>query len=186
MLPGGTGKRATSPIKQFTSDLVLQPDDSHAFDPDPDSNQTFRPPLCCTIGIMYEKRSNAGGEVDLAELRQARQRDSAPDIRQYRGVYMTRLILRVLSLLTCAAIIYVLVKSILDYRNTKDVTNPYRDGSGTFPVWPDNLTLYPSYILLGAAVFAGILSLILVVASFSKAVSGNVTGLKVIANSTRR
>lgn len=114
---------------------------------------------------------NNAAEVLLAERRHARQRDSALDIRQYRGFYRSRLILRMLSLATCIAIIVVLVDSIRSYKRTEHVTNPFRAGSGSFPVWPEGLKLYPTFLLLAAAIFAGIVSFLLVLASFLKGVS---------------
>ncbi|KAF2128744.1 hypothetical protein P153DRAFT_367100 [Dothidotthia symphoricarpi CBS 119687] len=113
---------------------------------------------------------NNAAEVLLADRRQTQERSSAPDLRQYRGFHWTRLVLRVLSLSTCAAISVVLIDAIYTYNKTKHVRNPYRGGSGTFPVWPKDLKLYPTYILLGAAAFAGVFSLLLVVASFTKKV----------------
>jgi hypothetical protein len=112
---------------------------------------------------------NHAAEVQLAERRNA-QRLDAPDIRQYRAVYWTRLLLRVLSLLTCSLIVFVLVDATRTYERTKHLTNPFREGSGSFPIWPDGLKLYPSYVLLGAAVTAGLLCLALVLASFVKSV----------------
>ena len=115
---------------------------------------------------------NNAAEVLLAERRHNQQRDSAPDIRQYRGVYRTRLVLRILSLATCIAIDVVLIDSIRSYLKAKHVTNPFRDGSGRFPVWPESLKLYPTYLLVGAATVAGVFSLLLIVASFHKIVGG--------------
>ena len=92
------------------------------------------------------------------------------DIRQYRSIYWTRLILRVLSFATCIAILYYLITGILVYKRTKDVKNPYVDGSGSFDVWPPGLKLWPSYILLGAALGAAVLNLILLFASCFKKV----------------
>jgi uncharacterized BrkB/YihY/UPF0761 family membrane protein len=112
---------------------------------------------------------NNAAEIMLAERRQeAQERNSPGDIRQHRGFYRTRLVLRILSFATCVAILAVLIQAIKSYNQTKHVTNPFRDGSGTFPVWPRALKLYPSYILLGAAFVAGLFSLLLVVASFHK------------------
>lgn len=92
------------------------------------------------------------------------------DIQQYRGIYWTRLVLRVLSLATCIAILFFLVEGIVDYKKTKDVKDPFREGSGDFPVWPPNLKLWPSYILLAAAFIAGFFSLVLLFASCFKKV----------------
>lgn len=114
--------------------------------------------------------NNATEDV-LADRRRAQQRAAAPDLRQYRGVYWTRLTLRVLSMLTCVVIASVLFTAIREYNETKHVRNPYRSGSGTFPVWPSGLKLYPTYTLLGAALVAGVFSLLLVAASFFKNVS---------------
>ncbi|KAH7355929.1 hypothetical protein BKA66DRAFT_429211 [Pyrenochaeta sp. MPI-SDFR-AT-0127] len=116
----------------------------------------------------------------LAERRHTRQRNSTPDIRQYRGIYRTRLILRILSLAVCISIITLLVDSVQSYKKTEHVTNPFRAGSGSFPVWPEGLKLYPTFLLLAAAIFASIVSLLLVIASFLKSIrrmttTGNIT-----------
>ncbi|KAF2024001.1 hypothetical protein EK21DRAFT_118199 [Setomelanomma holmii] len=130
---------------------------------------------------------NNAAEILLSERRQEAQAlNSAPDIEQYRGLYRTRLVLRVLSFATCVAIIAVLIDSVRTYSKTKHVTNPFRNGSGQFPVWPDTLKLYPSYMLLGAGLVAGVVSLFLIVASFNKNVrrmtkTGNVTTMIVSA-----
>lgn len=112
---------------------------------------------------------NHAAEIKLAERRNE-QRLEALDIRQYRAVYWTRLALRVLSMILCALIIMSLVDVTRTYEKTKHLTNPFREGSGSFPVWPMGLKLYPSYVLLGAAVVAGFFSLVLVLASFVKSV----------------
>lgn len=109
-------------------------------------------------------------EILLAESRGIKPRESPPQIRQYRSVYQTRLVLRVLSLATCVAILVVLFDTVRRYKNTKNVTNPFRAGSGSFPVWPDGLKLYPTYFLAGAAFVAGIFSFVLVLASFNQKV----------------
>ncbi|KAH7135143.1 hypothetical protein B0J11DRAFT_547171 [Dendryphion nanum] len=113
---------------------------------------------------------NNGAEVLLQNRRGATQRALAPDIRRSRGVYVTRLILRYLSLFTSCAIIAVLVDAIRSYKKTQHVTNPFKDGNGRFPVWPETLKLAPTYALLGVAVLAASTSLILCLASFSSAV----------------
>jgi uncharacterized BrkB/YihY/UPF0761 family membrane protein len=116
---------------------------------------------------------NNAAEILLVERRQdAQERNSTGDIRQYRGVYRTRLILRILSLVTCLAIISLLANAIRLYIKTKNVRNPFRDGSGTFPVWSEGLRLYPTYVLLGTALVAGLSSVLLVFASFFKNVRG--------------
>lgn len=110
-------------------------------------------------------------EIELAERRNEK-RKSAPELREYRPVYWLRLVLRILSLLTCALICFSLIDAIRNFQKTKHVRNTFQDGSGSFPVWPEQegLKLYPTYVLLGAAVIAGGFSLILVVASFTKVV----------------
>lgn len=123
---------------------------------------------------------NNAAEILLSERRDVQQRESVPDIRQYRGVYRTRLTLRILSLATCIAIKVVLIDSIRTYKKTKHVTNPFRSGSGSFPVWPEGLKLWPTYILLGAALVAGVFSLLLIVASFHKSVRENVRLILVV------
>lgn len=112
---------------------------------------------------------NHAAEVKLAERRNE-QRLEALDIRQYRAVYWTRLALRVLSMLLCALIIMSLVDVTRTYEKTKHLTDPFKEGSGSIPVWPLGLKLYPSYVLLGAAVVAGFFSFVLVLASFVKSV----------------
>ncbi|OAL01794.1 hypothetical protein IQ06DRAFT_272680 [Phaeosphaeriaceae sp. SRC1lsM3a] len=120
-------------------------------------------------------------DIMLVERRQeAQERNAHGDIREHRSVYRTRLVLRFLSLATCVSISALLTLAIRQYFQTKDARNPFHDGSGTFPVWPEGLKLYPSYALLGAAVVAGLLSLLLVIASFHKNVrrmtkTGNIT-----------
>jgi hypothetical protein len=113
---------------------------------------------------------NHAAEVQLAERRNEKRLD-APDIRQYRVVYWTRLLLRILSMLTCGLIIFSLIDATRTYEKTKHVKNSFREGSGSYPVWPKKLKLYPSYVLLGAAVTAGVFSLVLVLASCVKSVS---------------
>lgn len=120
---------------------------------------------------------NNAGEILLADHYKTQQRDAvpedaAPEIGQHRGVYRTRLTLRVLSLAICIAINVVLIDSIRSYKKTKHFTNPFRNGSGRFPVWPEGLKLYPTYLLIGAATVAGVISLLLVIASFHKTVGG--------------
>jgi uncharacterized BrkB/YihY/UPF0761 family membrane protein len=112
---------------------------------------------------------NNAAEILLVERRQdAQERNSTGDIRQYRGVYRTRLIIRILSLATCFAIIGLLGNAIRLYLKTKNVRTPFRDGSGTFPVWSEGLRLYPTYMLLGAALVAGLFSMLLIGASLFK------------------
>lgn len=124
---------------------------------------------CATPAILTME--NNAAEILLVERRQAAQeRNANGDIRQYRGIYRTRLVLRILSFATCIAIEVLLANSIRLYMNTKHVRNPFRDGSGTYPVWPENLKLFPSYALLGAALVAGLFSLLLIIASFHKSV----------------
>lgn len=109
-------------------------------------------------------------ETLLAESRGMKPRESVPEIRQYRSVYQTRLVLRVLSLAACVAILVVLFDSLGLYRKTRNVTNPFRAGSGSFPVWPEGLKLYPTHLLVGAAFVAGIFSFVLLLASFNQTV----------------
>lgn len=115
---------------------------------------------------------NNAAEVILAERRN-KKRTSAPELREHRPVYWLRLVLRVLSLLTCALISFSLIDAINSYWKTRTVRSPFHDGSGSLPVWParEGLKLYPTYVLLGAAIVAGAFSLVLVIASFTKAVS---------------
>jgi uncharacterized BrkB/YihY/UPF0761 family membrane protein len=112
---------------------------------------------------------NNAAEILLVNRRQeAQERNSNGDLRQHRSIYRTRLILRILSLATCVTIVGLIAHSIQLYIKTKHVRNTFRDGSGTFPVWPEEVKLYPSYLLSGAAFAAGMFSLLLIVASFHK------------------
>ena len=115
---------------------------------------------------------NNAAEIILSEHHNGK-RKSATELREYRGVYLTRVVLRVCSLLTCALILFSLIDALRNHRRTRDVRNSFHEGSGSFPVWPERegLKLYPTYVLLGAAIVAGVLSLVLIVASFTKSVS---------------
>jgi len=91
-------------------------------------------------------------------------------VHQSRGVYITRLILRILSTLTSLAIVGVLVSAIHTYTSTRHVTASFSDGQGRFNVWPTSLKMHPTYILLGAAAAAAGISLLLSLASVVGAV----------------
>jgi hypothetical protein len=49
-------------------------------------------------------------------------------------------------------------------------------------VWPEVLKLYPSYVLLGAALAAGLTNLVLVLASFIKSVRIDGSSGRIAAN----
>lgn len=119
---------------------------------------------------------NNAATVILAERRNEK-RTSAPELREHRPVYWLRLIIRVLSLLTCALICFSLIDAIGSYRKTRTSRSPFREGSGSMPVWParEGLKLYPTYVLLGTAIVAGAISLVLVIASFTKVVGVSTT-----------
>ena len=128
---------------------------------------TFAP-----ISRLPDDMDNNAAEIILTERRNEK-RKSAPELRDHRPVYWTRLILRMLSFLTCVLIALSLIDAIRNFQKTKHVRTPFREGSGSFPVWPEQegLKLYPTYVLLGAALVAGVFSLVLVIASFAKIVS---------------
>lgn len=112
------------------------------------------------------------GEIDLSKRRLAREQQNAtPEFREYRGFYRTRLVLRCVSFLFCLAIIIALCDDLRWYLNTKNITESFKDGSGQFPVWPGDLKLWPTYILLAAAAVAGLISLVLILASVHKNVN---------------
>lgn len=115
---------------------------------------------------------NNAAEIILAERRNEK-RQSTPEIRDYRLVSWIRLILRILSMLTCALILMSLINAIRRYQKTRHIRNTFQDGSGSFPVWPEQegLKMYTTYILLGAAVVAGLFNIVLVFAALTKAVS---------------
>jgi hypothetical protein len=112
---------------------------------------------------------NHAAEIKLAERRNE-QRLDAPELRQYRAVYWTRLVLRVLSLITCGLVLFGLLDATRTYERTKHLKNRFRESTGSFPVWPEVLKLYPSYVLVGTAVTAGLTNLVLVLACFVKSV----------------
>lgn len=121
---------------------------------------------------MTLKMENNAAEIILTERRNEK-RKSAPELCEYRSICWTRLVLHVLSLLACALISFGLVDALRNYRKTEHVRTPFREGSGSFPVWPERegLKLYPTHVLLSAAVLAGVFSFVLIVASFTKSVS---------------
>jgi len=90
-----------------------------------------------------------------------------------RAIYITRLCLRILSLLLSIAVIAVLAHVMAAYARTKGLqaTNP---ATGlTYPVWPVDTNLTPSNLLLGAACVCAAARGALVVASGSKNVSSS-------------
>jgi hypothetical protein len=115
---------------------------------------------------------NNAAEILLTERRNEK-RQSAPEIRDHRLVSWFRLILRIISLLTCALICMSLFDAIRNYRRTSHVRSTFQDGSGSFSVWPEQegLKMYPTYIFLGAAMAAGVFNVVLVLAALTKAVS---------------
>ena len=123
------------------------------------------------LSYLTDDMENNAAEIILTELRNKKRR-SVPELRDYRPVYWLRLVLRIVSFLTCVLICFSLIDAIRNFQKTKHVRNSFREGSGSFPVWPEQegLKLYPTYVLLGAALVAGALSLILVIASFTKIV----------------
>ncbi|KAL6705247.1 hypothetical protein ACN47E_007207 [Coniothyrium glycines] len=131
---------------------------------------------------------NFTDEIDLskrrAERKQQHDRDSGPDLKQDRGFYRTRLFLRFVVFAFSLAIVVALCDDLRWYFKTRHVTNTYRDGSGEYPVWPPGLKLWPTYILLGAAFGAALVSLLLIVASLHPNVrrmtkTGNITTMVV-------
>jgi hypothetical protein len=115
---------------------------------------------------------NNAAEIILAERRNEK-RQSAPEIRDYRLVSWAHLILRIISMLTCALICMSLIDAIRNYQRTRHVRNTFQEGSGSFPVWPERegLKMYPTYVFLGAAIVAGVFNIVLVLAALTKAVS---------------
>lgn len=114
---------------------------------------------------------NYTGEIDLSKRREIREQSATPELRQHRGFYWTRLFLRCASLGLCIAIIVALCKDLRWFSDSKDVKKPFKDGSGEYPVWPEDLKVWPIYLLLASACIAGLVSLVMVVASFNKNVS---------------
>ncbi|KAF3034916.1 hypothetical protein E8E12_005984 [Didymella heteroderae] len=114
---------------------------------------------------------NNAAEIILAERRNEK-RQSAPEIRDYRVVFWVRLILRIVSMLICALVCMSLIDAVRSYRRTRHVRNTFQDGSGSFPVWPEQegLKMYPTYIFLGAAIVAGVFNIVLVLAALTNAV----------------
>ena len=98
---------------------------------------------------------------------------SASDQPTYgRPIYIARLCLRILSLVLSLGVVGLVASVMARHAETKDlvVVNP-RTGL-EYRVWPLNTNYVPSNLLLGAASIASIGSLGLVIASFTKSVSG--------------
>jgi hypothetical protein len=89
----------------------------------------------------------------------------APDLHDSRRIYVTRLVSRILSTAICVVIIGLLVDVIRTYQSTKHVTNKWANNNTRFEVWPASLDLRNTYSLLGSAVVAGAISLLLCLAS---------------------
>lgn len=75
-------------------------------------------------------------------------------------------------MLLSIAIVGVLAAAVKGYQDTKDVREPFRDGSGDFTVWPAGLKLWPAKFLFGVALVAMWLGTLLLLGSFYKTVSG--------------
>ncbi|KFY39422.1 hypothetical protein V495_05957 [Pseudogymnoascus sp. VKM F-4514 (FW-929)] len=87
-----------------------------------------------------------------------------------RPIYIARLCLRILSLVLSLGVVGLVASVMARHAQTKDirVTNPHTGLE--YRVWPLNTNYIPSNLLLGAASIASLLSLGLVVASFTKSV----------------
>ena len=90
--------------------------------------------------------------------------------RHERTVYITRLYLRLLSLLMSAVILGLLIHTLIQYYQTKNWRTMNEKTHMTSRIWPISFTLHPSYMMLGAATVATVLSIIVALASLSKAV----------------
>jgi hypothetical protein len=85
-----------------------------------------------------------------------------------RAIYVIRLVLRILSLVSSVAILGVLLHVLIRYFKTRDLVDTERDTGIRLRVWPAGLKLWPTNLLLSAAAAATLLSFTLCMASFSK------------------
>ena len=88
-------------------------------------------------------------------------------------IYRTRLIVRILSFILSAALVVVLSHAVSVYYSSKDDDTFDASLQLTLPVWPREMKMRPTLLLLGAASAATLLSGIICVASFSKVVSSS-------------
>ncbi|KAF2686335.1 hypothetical protein K458DRAFT_299167 [Lentithecium fluviatile CBS 122367] len=138
-----------------------------------------------SVHLLASARSHADARAAtyIKQRRQAEARSRPPprlDSKEYRGYYVTRLALRYLSVLISVAIVAVLLDAIRMYNRSKDRTDAFRNGTGTFRVWPSGLKIWPTMFLLGVAAAAGVLGVILCLASMNAKVrhmtrTGNIT-----------
>jgi hypothetical protein len=92
-------------------------------------------------------------------------------IPQERIVTITRLCLRVLSLVVSIVILALLGHSLHRYHATRHMLHEDEKTHQQTRVWPQSLTLHPTYWMLVAAVVATLFSTFVAVAIVSKAVS---------------
>jgi hypothetical protein len=85
-----------------------------------------------------------------------------------RAIYITRLCLRILSLLLSIAVIAVLAHVMATYARTKGLQVTNAATGLNYPVWPVDTNLTPSNLLLSAACVCAAASAALVIASASK------------------
>lgn len=88
-----------------------------------------------------------------------------------RPIYVTRLCLRILSLLLSLGVVGLIASVMARHAQTKDVQITDPQTGLRYYVWPVKTIYIPSNLLLGAASIASIASLGLVIASFNKSVS---------------
>lgn len=79
--------------------------------------------------------------------------------------------MRILSFILSAALVVVLSHAVSVYYSSKDADTFDVSLQLTLPVWPREMKMRPTLLLLGAAGVATLLSGIICIASFSKVVS---------------
>ncbi|KIX02083.1 uncharacterized protein Z518_08022 [Rhinocladiella mackenziei CBS 650.93] len=87
-----------------------------------------------------------------------------------RWISRTRLVLRILSFLTSAAIVAVLAHAVSVYYSSKNMYMRDEKYDVELRVWPADLKMKPTLLLLGAASVATLMSAVLCAASISKTV----------------
>ncbi|KAF2266932.1 hypothetical protein CC78DRAFT_566643 [Lojkania enalia] len=98
------------------------------------------------------------------------EKSTSIDPRTDRLISRIRLVLRFISLLVSASIVGVLGHAVGVYQSTKDEFVTVKAGNISMKVWLRNMKMKPTYVLLIVASIATLLSITIIIASFSKAV----------------
>lgn len=134
----------------------------------------FMPPpttTTTTVGSQaYRDQVNRRSLLSPPSSTKSPPRSSTPT-KDHPLVYRTRLIVRILSFILSAALVVVLSHAVSVYYSSKDADAFDISLQLTLPVWPRDMKMNPTLLLLGAASVATLLSGIICIASFSKVVS---------------